>query len=136
MTAKKDNRERFIELLSPESKNFLNTGLSMHEFMQLRQAESLATSWCLQTPEEKKRRLAIVVQLSVELAKIRETTIAATRIAERAIEAVIEGDWKTVQDHADWLKPGEILEPPHHTLYATFRELLLQALRTEKELPA
>lgn len=135
--SKKDPRERLAELLGSDSTNFLGTGLTMREFMQLGNAEKLTASWTLQPREERKRRLAAVMRLSVELARVRETTEFSTRLAEQAIEAVIEGDWKMVEEWADHFtfdEEGEELRQKHAPIFLTFRELLLQALRAT-ELP-
>lgn len=136
---KKDNRARLAELLGSDSTNFLGTGLTMREFLQLTDAEKLTTSWALQSREERKRRLRAVIQLSVELNRIRETTNFATRLAELAIEAVIEGDWKMVAEcteHLTFNDESEELRKTSAPTFAVFRELLLQVLRTEKGLTA
>jgi len=136
---KKDPRERFAELLGIDSKNFLGTGLTMQEFSLLHSAEKIATSWALQPREERSRRLATVVQLSVELTRIREVTNFSTRLAELAIESVIEGDWTAVKDWTESLgfeDEREELRQRYAPIFATFRELLLQVLRAGKELPA
>jgi hypothetical protein len=135
--SKKDPRERLAELLGPDSTNFLGTGLTMREFMQLGQAEKLSASWSLQPLEERKRRLGAVMRLSVELTRVRETTESSTRLAELAIESVIEGDWKMVEEWADhfaFADEREELRQRCAPVFVTFRELLLQALRA-KELP-
>jgi hypothetical protein len=133
---KKDNRARLEELLGPDSTNFLGTGLTMREFLQLTQAEKMAAAWCIQPPEEQKRRRRAVIELSIELGRIRETTNFATRLAELAIESVIEGDWKMVQEWADHFSfDGEGSETQYVPIFATFRELLLQVLRTEEKEP-
>lgn len=135
---KKDKRERLVELLSPNSKNFLGTGLSFEELSQLVTAEKIATSWALQPAVERKRRRSLVIQLAQELGRVQEQTNFATRLAEMAIEAVIEGDWAMVKEWAEHFafdtEDPQIRDqaaPP----YAVFRELLLQALRTDKEPP-
>jgi hypothetical protein len=136
---KPDPRERFAELLGTNSKNFLGTGLTMNEFMQLHRAEQLTASWALQSPEEKKRRLHAVLRLSQELGRIKETTLFSTRLAEMAIEAVIEGDWKMVEGlagHFTFSTEGEETMQIYAPVFAAFRELLLQVLRMDKELPA
>ena len=135
---KPDKRERLAELLSPDSKNFLGTGLTMHELLQLHRAEKLAASWALQPPDEKKRRRRSVIQLSIELGRIQQTENFSTGLAELAIEAVIEGDWKAVEewaDHFTFNEEGEDLRAQYVPVFNVFRELLLQALRTQKELP-
>ena len=136
---KKDNRGRLAELIGADSTNFLGTGLTMNEFLQLAQAEKLAAAWCIQPRAEQRRRLRAVIQLSVELARIHETTTFATGLAELAIESVIEGDWKMVEEWADHFTFGdetEALRQRFAPTFAVFRELLLQVLRTEKGLPA
>ena len=139
MTDKPDKRERFVELLGFDSKNFLGTGLTFNEFMQLHRAEQLAASWALQPPEVKKRRRRIVIQLSIELGRIQTTVNFSTGLAELVIESVIEGDWKMVEEWAEHFtfdEEGAQIRDQYAPVFAVFRELLLQALRTEKELPA
>lgn len=136
---KKAPRERLAELISPDSTNFLGTGLTMREFMQLDQAEKIAASWFLQPREERKRRLHTIVRLSVELERIRETVNFSTKLAEQAIEAVIEGDWKRVEEWSEhFIFSDESLEArqTYVPVFALFRELLLQVLRAGKEMPA
>ena len=133
-----DKKERLAELLGPNSKNFLGTGLTLSEFVELGQAERLAGSWCIQPRDEKRRRLNTVMHLSIELARIRETMEFSTRLAEAAIEAVIEGDWKAVEDwatHFAFDDEGEELRQQCAPIFITFRELLLQVLRAAKESP-
>lgn len=131
-------RERLIEMFSSDSTNFLGSGLTQREFLQLHDAEKLAASWALQPQEEKKRRREAVIRLSVELERIREKEPFATRLAELAIESVIEGDWKMVEEWAEHFSfEGERDEIRIHAgaVYQAFRELLLQVLRVGKEGP-
>ena len=148
MSDKKDKRERLVELLSPNSKNFLGTGMTLEEFSVLMTAEKLAASWCLQSRDERKRRRRAVILLSQELGRIEEKTVFATRNCELAIESVIEGDWKMVEEWAEHFtfaeefpknvtdETGTSLRDKYAPVFATFRELLLQVLRTDKEQPA
>ena len=138
MTDKKDARTRLAELIGADSTNFLGTGLTMREFLRLGHAEKMTAAWCLQPREEQQRRLLAVIQLSIELGRIREITAFSTRLAELAIESVIEGDWKMVEEWADLFTFGaetEALRQRSAPVFAVFRELLLQALRGEKALP-
>lgn len=133
-----DKRARFVELLGLHSENFLGSGLNMTEFMQLHRAEQLAASWALQPSEEKRRRRHAVIQLSIELGHIREKGLFATRLAELAIDAVIEGDWKMVREWADHFAfeaEREELRATCASTFATFRALLLQLLRVQETLP-
>jgi hypothetical protein len=136
--ANKDKRERFAELLGLDSKNFLGTGLTFDEFMKLHRAELLAASWALQAPEEKKRRRRAVIQLSIELGRVQTIANFSTGLAELAIEAVIEGDWTMVQEwaeHFTFATEGQELRDTYAPTFAVFREMLLQVLRAQKELP-
>jgi hypothetical protein len=136
---REDQRARLQELLGPDSTNFLGTGLTMREVMELHSAMKLSRSWALQPREEQRRRLGAVVRLSVELDRIRQTESFATRLAEMAIEAVIEGDWKMVEEWAEHFAFGDERDEVRirgSEIYAMFRELLLQALRAGKGSPA
>lgn len=136
---RENRRTRFLDLLDPGSTNFLGSGLSLREFMQLHSADKLAASWTLQSQEEKKRRLVAVVRLSVELEHVRETMQFATRLAELAIESVIEGDWKMVEEwaeHFSFADERDEIRIAAGEAYATFRELLLQVMRAGKEAAA
>ena len=138
MSTKATPWERLSELLGANSKNFLGTGLTMTEFLNLGHAEKLAAAWTLQPREEQRRRLNAVIALSVELAKIREQSNFATRLGELAIEAVIEGDWKMVAEWAEHFQFAEDRQVGDDSVvsgtvarWAVFRELLLQAHRAE-----
>lgn len=138
MSGKKHNRARLEELIGPTSTNVLGTGLTMLEFMQLVNAERLAASWVLQPRDECKRRIRAVIALSIELGRLQEKVTFATRLAELAIESVIEGDWERVEEWADHFTFGDEdteLRHKYAPTYAAFRELLLQVLRTGKEPP-
>lgn len=130
--------QRLAELLGTDSQNFLGTGLTMREFMELHSAEQVAASWALQSQGERKRRRKAVIQLSIELGRILETTGFSAGLAELAIEAVIEGDWKMVAewaDHFTFEDESADLRARHAPMFAVFRELLLQVLRTQKDAP-
>jgi hypothetical protein len=132
-------RDRFFELLGVDSTNFLGTGLTMRDFMSLHSAEKVASSWALQPQEEKKRRREAMIRLTIELERIREKENFATRLAELAIESVIEGDWKMVDEwaeHFSFADERDEIRMHAEPVYAAFRELLLQALRTGKEAAA
>ena len=127
-----DREERFLELLGPGTKNFMGSGLSMEDFLRLGGAEKYAASWANQDQAERRRRLGAVMQLSIELAAIRQTTLFSTRLCELAIESVIEGDWKMVSEWAEGFTfddEGGELRAKYAPVFATFRELLLQAVR-------
>lgn len=86
----------------------------------------LMKSHFLQSPEEKKARLKLVQDLSVELAEVKKTQ-RFILFGETAIEAVIEGDWEKVSDVMGWLtfsqEPLEAMNA-QAPAWAKFRELL------------
>lgn len=89
--------------------------------------QQVMRSHCLQAPEEKKARLKLIQDLSIELASVREQQVFATAFGVTAIEAVVEGDWKRVADHIDWLsfrEESEDLRAKVSPLWEKFREML------------
>ena len=120
---------RLVELLSSKVRNAVRSRID----------EQIAASWCLQTLEEKKRRRHAVVELAVELGRIRAVTQFSTLLAEAAIEAVIEGDWKRVAEwaeHFTFVGESDELRDEYAPIFAVFTEMLRQAVRAQKELPA
>jgi hypothetical protein len=130
---KKDSRERHAGFFSPTSTNFFGTGLTLQEFMQLGMAEKIQVAWFQQQREERKRRLNFVVELSVELTKIKQEHVFCTGLAELGIESIIEGDWKMVQEwaeHFTFQDEQEGTRATYASVYARFSELLQQAYDT------
>ena len=96
-------------------------------------------SWSQQPRDERRRRLEAVMWLSVELARVVEQTSFATRLAELAIESVIEGDWKMVEEWAEHFAFEDEraeMRAKYVPIFAIFRELLLQVVRVGKAQPA
>jgi hypothetical protein len=52
------------------------------------------------TREERIARRTAVIELSIELGRIREHTLGATGLAEHAIECIMEGDWESAGEYA------------------------------------
>lgn len=108
---------------------------------------SILRSHVLAVPEERRARLKTIMELSVELAKVKETTFGSTGLAEGAIEAVIEGDWARVEQSSTYFTFEEEKgshDPTYadrmNKLYERFRGVLLAAAaegkRREAGLPA
>lgn len=90
-------------------------------------------SWFRQDRSERKRRLHFVIELSVELTKIKEQTEFSTRLAELGIESIIEGDWTIVKewaDHFSFEDERDEIRLSCADVYARFQELLQQAWET------
>jgi hypothetical protein len=134
----KDNRpprERYMDFFNTEGGNIFGTGLTLAEFTRLGFAERIERSWVTQTNEEQKRRLQFILELAVELAKVREQTNFSTGLAESAIEAIITGDWILVESYAELFcfdgEDGQ-LRDRYGPIYARFVELLNNVLLTRE----
>lgn len=122
-----DKREKYIELLSPDSKNFMGTGLTLNEFMQLGTAEKVSESWFNIHRDERNRRLDLVIELCVELRNIEQRTQFSVAIARMAISALIEGDHKMLKGYAeDFRFQHESFDLQHKyvPIFKRFSELL------------
>jgi len=102
------------------------------DLLQAHTAERIYESWFRQERNERKRRLHFVMELSIELAKIKETVNFSTGLAELGIESIIEGDWTMVKEWADHFTFKDEHESirSHASVYARFSELLQQAWET------
>ncbi len=94
--------------------------------------DSIMRSYTLASREEQKCRISAIMDLSVHLAEIKKRDLYATAIhGEVLIEAIIEGDWKTVQRVANDIKFDEIDDPEQRQhfvdLWETFRARALIA---------
>jgi hypothetical protein len=63
-----------------------------------RQLEEIMRSWCLADKATRKHRLKTIIALAVELEEIKKVNIFSTLFGEMAIEAVIQGDWKELEE--------------------------------------
>ena len=140
--AKDGSKPTFQDLLRPNSPNFLGSGMTLSDFLVTSQIRDFVVSFGQQDRPEKKRRLKYIVLLSVELAKIRETTRFSTAFAEGVIEAVIEGAWKLVSDLArDLTFEEECKESPesqehyqqYQTIFSTFVTICREAFATRPQ---
>jgi hypothetical protein len=95
------------------------------------QWEALCRSYVQASREERKGRLRAILELAVELDKIRAVSIFRTSFHESAIESIIEGDWKQVAEIHSWLGSPETgspeLDAKFVSLWETFRAIVLSA---------
>jgi len=87
------------------------------------QRKKLEKSWCLQNREERKARREAVIELSVELARIRSVSIFSTAFGEALIESIIEGDWEYALEYAKDLRfthERDDIRATYAPLWATF----------------
>lgn len=93
-----DEIEKEKAKLHPESIRFMDTMMAMYTDSQL---ERVAQSWVFIDNGIRRKRLEQVIELSVELGKIREIDIFGTGLGASLIERLIEGDLKGVRELAD-----------------------------------
>jgi hypothetical protein len=92
--------------------------------------ESLKRSWFLADRTERKLRLKYVIELSVELNKIKQHGIFAVGLGEGAIEKIIEGDYEEANRYASdftFEHDGPEVAKQYGPLWERFRELLHEA---------
>lgn len=86
----------------------------------------LSQSWCLQDTDERKFRLGFVIELSVELARIRAISHFATGSAESVIEHIIEGEWARAKESVGLFRfeiESEELRTKYAPLWANFVQI-------------
>lgn len=89
-----------------------------------------AASWYCAERRERKARLQAIVELSVELEKIRAVSNFSTALGEAAIGDVIDGEWASVRMWAEsftFAQEGGEIEARYRPLWAHFVDLLVCA---------
>lgn len=103
----------------------------MMETFAEHQWEALCRSYVQVDREERRGRLRAILELAVELDKIRAVSIFGTAFHESLIESVIEGDWKQVAEIHSWLGNPMTGNPEqnakYESLWETFRAIVLSA---------
>jgi hypothetical protein len=92
-------------------------------------------SWCLQDKPTRKHRLATTMALSIELDAIRKVSIFSAAFGEQTIEAVIQGDWREVEELVGFMTfdtESPDLREKYNPLWENFRTLALTACAEEK----
>jgi len=74
------------------------------EMFEEKQLEEILRSWCLADKAARKHRLKTVIALVFELDEIKKVNIFSTAFGEMAIEAVIKGDWKELEEVVGYQK--------------------------------
>lgn len=120
------------EKIHPEVQRFLDAMRAKYTDLEL---ERIDRSWGIQTRETCKRRLEAVIQLSIELGKIREIDPFATRFGSAAIEELIKGDLMAVLRLAgdmDFKDEREDLQARYGPIWAKFRDMALAAAQPDE----
>ncbi len=149
-----DNKTDLRDLFGLDGGEFMNTGLTLTEWLTTRDLKKIADSYVQQTRTEQRRRLHYVIQLAAEGKRIREMERFGSVVLESAVENVMEGNWEYVLHDIEWctfkdalvpkndhrssysdtmLKEFEQQEEHYAKLWTPFRELLEQAYATREE---
>ncbi len=116
----------------PEVQRFLDTLREKYTDWEL---ERVDRSWIIQPKETRKRRLEAIIQLSIELGKIREIDHFGTAFGGVVIEKLIEGDLEEARSFAgdmDFEGEGEELRARYVPIWAKFRNMALSAAQTDE----
>lgn len=120
------------EKTHPELQRFLDTLRANYTDWEL---ERVGRCWTMQTRETRKRRLEAIIQLSIELGKIREIDRFGTRFGGVVIEKLIEGDLEEAREAANcqtFEGESEELKARYVPIWAKFREMALAAAQTDE----
>jgi hypothetical protein len=93
-------------------------------------AKMFERSWWCADRLERRARLQTIVELSVELTKIRSVNMFSTLLGEAAIGDVIEGDWDGLKmwiDHFTFADEGPEIREVYAPIWSHFRDLLAAA---------
>lgn len=88
-------------------------------------------SYCLQDPEEQEARVRTVMELSVELQKIKDVNIFSTSLGVAPIESIIQGDWDGAAhwvEHFTFAKEGPECAAQFGPLWERYRAVLHTAI--------
>lgn len=101
------------DVLGLDSKDFLGTGMTFEQWHLQQQLERIQNSYVVQEPAEKKRRLTYVMQLVAEGLRIRSLPNGrfGSAVIEWALEHVMEGDWKGLDEDIAWVNFRGTLAP-------------------------
>jgi hypothetical protein len=97
--------------------------------------EQILRSWCLADKETRKHRLRTVIELTLELEKIKKVSLFSTAFGEMAIEAVIQGDWqelKEIINFQDFRTEDAKIREEFAPLWENFRVIAQTAIAEEQ----
>lgn len=93
--------------MSKPKNPFMAAFARVTEMVEEHQVKKLLWSYCMAMRPERRARLRAIIELSVELDKIKQKSVFGTAFHEQCIEAIVEGDWEEVeQTNAFLAEPG------------------------------
>jgi hypothetical protein len=108
---------------------------NLMEQLETRQVEQIQNSWCMVDKATRKFRLNTIIALIVELEEIKKTSSFSIVFGYMAIEAVICGDWRELEEVVE-LQYFKGEEPDTSNKYAPlwekFRLIAETAIAEEK----
>lgn len=100
-----------------------------------RQLEQILLSWCLIDKAERKHRLKTIIALTIELEEIKKASRFSCMFGELAIEAVIQGDWKELEEVANsqtFKSESNDIQIKYAPLWDNFRLIAETAIAEER----
>lgn len=105
-----------------------------------RRVRKLYNAYCLVDRAEQRARLNTIMELSVELQKIKEKDSFSTRMGETPIESILEGEWDyaaTYVSHFTFESEGPEVAAKYGPLWERYRTVLhtavVEARRRKKD---
>lgn len=127
------------ELFGLDGGEFLDTGMTLEEWIATRELKRIHASYVQQDGREKKRRMAYVIRLCIEGQRVRDIDRFGSAVVEWGVEAVMEGDWDDVERSIEWCEfegifgngtEDEHRKEHYRSLWSGFSELLKDAIDT------
>ena len=100
-----------------------------------RQLEEIQNSWCLADKAARKHRLKTLIALVLELEEIKKVSIFSTAFGEMAIEAVIQGDWRELEEvvgYQTFKAESKEIQDQFAPLWEKFRAIAETAIAEER----
>lgn len=125
-----DKKEKLVNPFRTVFNRMLET-FAEHQWKQL------LRSWCLAMRDEQDARMRVVLELAVELDRIKKVSNFGTAYHERIIAEIIQGDWRGAAETDRLMLAHDEPDAPEHNeryrqLWETFRAILMSACAEAK----
>lgn len=125
--SKDDKKEAKYNLFDPSSKNLMGSRLTFNEWLASGLAEKYKRSFINASPEERERRLDLIIELACEYKEICKTTIFSTDICKAVMEDIINGCFEralSISKFFDFDTEEEGLRNEYAPIFKRFKELV------------
>ena len=151
-----DGVKKIRKMFGLDGGEFLDTGMTMEEWMVTSAVERFRNSFGQQSGPEQRRRKEFVVLIVLEGTKAQDVDRFGSIVIESSIGHVMEGDWQAVTHDIEWcefkgvlvpekghvrekeydkslLEQGRAREVKLAELWAPFRKILQEAYETRPD---